>query len=74
MTSKLITCLSAAIASGVLASCTTTTTKTTADTAPYDQTKKRVYTQSQMQKTGETNPGTALEKLDPSVRISGSRN
>lgn len=58
----------------VLAGCTTTTTRTTAsETPPYDQTTKRVYTQRQMTKTGEQTPAAALEKLDASVTVSGTR-
>jgi hypothetical protein len=34
---------------------------------------KRVYTQKDLRKTGETNPAAALEKTDPSVRMSGQR-
>ena len=46
---------------------TTTTTQTQTDPS------KRVYTQEELRKTGETNPAAALEKTDPSVRMSGSR-
>lgn len=52
-----------------LSGCATeTTTQTTTD-----QTKKRVYTQEELKKTGETNPAAALEKVDPAVRTSGPR-
>ena len=49
------------------ASDTTTTTQTQTDPS------KRVYTQEELRKTGETNPAAALEKTDPSVRMSGPR-
>jgi hypothetical protein len=32
---------------------------------------KRVYSQEELRKTGDTNPAAALEKTDPSVRMSG---
>ncbi len=75
MTPKLITCLSAVAAVGFLAACTNTPTRPTAryDASQYDATKKRVYTQEQMLKTGEPTTAAALEKLDPSVTVSGSR-
>lgn len=54
----------------VLSGCTTTETTTTqTQTDP----SKRVYTQEELRKTGETNPAAALEKSDPSVRMSGPR-
>jgi hypothetical protein len=56
-----------------LSGCATSTETTTTTTAEYDQTKKRVHTQEQMKKTGESDPGSALEKVDASVRTSGSR-
>jgi hypothetical protein len=46
---------------------TTTTTETRTDPS------KRVYTQDELRKSGETDPGAALEKTDPSVRMSGPR-
>lgn len=46
---------------------TTTTTQTP------DQTTKRVHTQEELRKSGETNPAAALEKTDPAVRMSGPR-
>lgn len=60
----LVTALAAA--SFVFSGCTTerTTTTTTTNT---DQTQKRVYTQAELRKTGETDTGRALEKVDPSV-------
>jgi hypothetical protein len=42
---------------------TTTTTQTQTDPS------KRVYTQDELRKSGETNPAAALEKTDPSVRM-----
>jgi uncharacterized lipoprotein YajG len=46
---------------------TTTTTQTQTDPS------NRVYTQDELRKSGETNPAAALEKTDPSVRMSGPR-
>ena len=59
-----------AICSLAFSGCTTTTTTTQAET---DQTKKRVHTQEELKKSGETNPAAALEKTDPAVRMSGPR-
>ena len=56
-----------------LASCATTETTTTTTSAETDQTKKRVHTREELRKTGESETGAALEKVDPSVRTSGSR-
>jgi len=36
-----------------------------------DQTQKRVHTQEELRKTGETQTGPALEKVDPAVQVSG---
>ncbi len=38
-----------------------------------DQTQKRVHTQDELRKTGQTETGAALEKVDPAVQISGQR-
>lgn len=38
-----------------------------------DQTQKRVHTQEELKKTGETQTGPALEKVDPAVQTSGPR-
>jgi PBP1b-binding outer membrane lipoprotein LpoB len=38
-----------------------------------DQTEKRVHTQEELKKTGETQTGPALEKVDPAVQVSGGR-
>jgi PBP1b-binding outer membrane lipoprotein LpoB len=46
---------------------TTTTTQTQTDPS------KRVHTQEELRKSGETNPAAALDKTDPSVRMSGPR-
>lgn len=59
-----------AISAGLLAGCTSTTTTTTTQT---DQTTKRVHTQEELKKSGETNAAAALEKTDPAVRVSGQR-
>lgn len=62
-----------ALATLALAGCATDTTTTTTTTAETDLTKKRVHTQENLKKTGESEPGAALEKVDASVRTSGSR-
>jgi hypothetical protein len=49
--------------------CATNTTTAQTQTDP----SKRVYTQEELRKSGETNPAAALEKTDPSVRMSGPR-
>lgn len=36
-----------------------------------DQTQKRVHTQEDLRKTGQSETGAALEKVDPAVRTSG---
>ena len=36
-----------------------------------DQTQKRVHTQEELKKTGESETGAALEKTDAAVRTSG---
>jgi hypothetical protein len=46
----------------------TTTTRTTTD-----QTTTRVHTQEELRKTGETDPGRALEKSDAAIRTEGNR-
>jgi len=56
----------------VLSGCTTPTETTTTTQTQTDPTK-RVYTQEELRKTGETNPAAALEKTDPSVSMSGPR-
>lgn len=60
-----------AVASLALSGCATETASTT--TAETDLTRKRVHTQEEMLKTGESDTGAALEKVDASVRISGRR-
>ena len=57
-----------ALSTLVLSGCATDTTTTTTTTAETDQTKKRVHTQQELKKTGESETGPALEKVDPSVR------
>jgi hypothetical protein len=48
------------------ASDSTTTTQT-------DQTTKRVHTQEELRKSGQSETGPALERTDPAVRMSGGR-
>lgn len=38
-----------------------------------DSTQKRVHTQEELKKTGETETGPALQKVDPSIQVSGQR-
>jgi outer membrane biogenesis lipoprotein LolB len=66
---KTIYFVAVALASFVLGGCASETTTTT----QTDQTTKRVYTQEELRKTGETQTGPALEKVDPAVRSSGNR-
>lgn len=74
MKSNLIIGLAAFIGVSFLAACASPTRPTARyDARDYDATKKRVYTQEQMLKTGEPTTAAALEKLDPSVTVSGSR-
>ena len=58
-----------ACASLVLSGCATETETVT--TSQSDPTKKRVHTQEELMKTGESDPGAALEKVDASVQVSG---
>lgn len=62
-----------ALAGLVLSGCATDTTTTTTTTTETDQTKKRVHTRDELRKTGESETGPALEKVDPAVRTSGPR-
>ena len=58
--------------SGVLlGGCANTTTTTTQ--TETDQTKTRVHTQEELRKTGESDPGRALEKTDAAIRTEGNR-
>ena len=59
-----------AFAALVLSGCATDSTTTAAET---DQTKKRTHTREELRKTGESETGPALEKVDPSVRTTGPR-
>ena len=65
-------CLLALVAL-MLSGCATDTTTTTTSTAQTDQTKKKVHTREELRKTGESETGPALEKVDPSVSTSGPR-
>jgi type IV pilus biogenesis protein CpaD/CtpE len=60
-----------AVAALALAGCANNTA-TTAQTET-DQTTKRVHTQEEMRKSGESETGPALEKTDASIRIDGNR-
>lgn len=61
--------LMVALGSFVLSGCAKD--KETMVQSSTDQTQKRVHTQEELKKTGETQTGPALEKVDPSVRTSG---
>lgn len=41
--------------------------------AKTDQTQKRLHTQEELRKSGQSETGPALEKTDPAVRMSGPR-
>jgi PBP1b-binding outer membrane lipoprotein LpoB len=60
-----------AVGALALAGCATETTTTTQ--TQTDQTTKRVHTQEELRKTGESQTGPALEKTDASIRINGNR-
>jgi outer membrane biogenesis lipoprotein LolB len=62
-----------ALASLMLTGCATQSTTATTTTTETDQTLKRVHTQEELRKSGEPETARALEKVDPSVRVSGSR-
>lgn len=57
-------CLGLALTGCTATSATTTETQT-------DQTTKRVHTQEDLRKSGQSETGAALEKTDPAVRVSG---
>ena len=59
------------VGSLIFSGCATDTTTTTQ--TQVDQTQKRVHTQEELKKSGETNAAAALEKTDPAVRVSGPR-
>ena len=61
------------LASVMLSGCATQSTTATTTAPETDQTLKRVHTQEELRKTGESETGPALEKVDPSVRMSGPR-
>jgi predicted small secreted protein len=65
--------LIAALALGSLALASCTTTKTATTTTAETNPSKRVYTQQQLQETGDTQTGPALQKLDPAVRVPRDR-
>jgi hypothetical protein len=45
--------------------------KETMTQSTTDRTQKTVHTQEELRKTGETQTGPALEKVDPAVQVSG---
>lgn len=61
--------LLASIGSFLLSSCATETESIT--TTNTDSTTKRVHTQEELKKTGQSETGAALEKVDPSIQTSG---
>jgi len=56
--------LALAAAGFAFAGCTTETTTTASN---VDQTQKRVHTQEELRKTGQTETGPALEQVDPEI-------
>lgn len=66
---KITYVLVVALCSVVLSGCAKD--KETMVQSSTDQTQKRVHTQEELRKTGETQTGPALEKVDPSVQTSG---
>lgn len=68
-----LACGAVALASLTLCGCATHTHTATTTTQENDPTLKRTYTQEQLRKTGEPETAAALEKVDPSVRVSGPR-
>lgn len=72
MKTRSLACALLAATGLALAGCATTETTTTT-TAETDTTRKKVHTREELRKTGESETGAALEKVDPSIRTSGSR-
>jgi hypothetical protein len=64
-------CAVLSLSGALLAGCTTTTTTNTQ--TETDQTKKRVHTQEEFRKSGESDPGRALEKTDAAIQTEGNR-
>ncbi|HEX8279799.1 MAG TPA: hypothetical protein VF551_00355 [Chthoniobacterales bacterium] len=64
------------VLAAALSSCTTTTTTNTAMTEQERQQKqrdlseKRTYTREDLARTGESEPGRALQKADPNISVS----
>jgi outer membrane biogenesis lipoprotein LolB len=59
-----------ALASMGLSGCANPNKKETMVQSP-DTTNKRVHTQEELQKTGQSETGPALEKVDPAVQVTG---
>ena len=57
-----------AIAGVVLSSCASQKETVVQSTGP---TNKTIHTQEELQKTGQSETGPALEKVDPSIQTSG---
>jgi hypothetical protein len=71
MKTRYIAACSLAVVALMFSGCATDTATTTTTTTETDLTKKRVHTQKDLKKTGESETGEALEKVDASVRSSG---
>ncbi|MDP9100415.1 MAG: hypothetical protein M3N48_15700 [Verrucomicrobiota bacterium] len=56
-------------AGALLCGCATNPSTTTQ--TQTNQTTKRVHTQAELKKSGQSDTGAALEKTDPTVRMSG---
>ena len=63
-----ISFVAAAITSVVLSGCASQ--KESVTQSSTDATEKRVHTQAELQKTGQSETGPALEKVDPSIQTS----
>jgi hypothetical protein len=61
--------IAAAIVSFVFSGCKSNT-ETMTTTSNTDQTDKRVHTQEELQKSGQSEVGPALEKSDAAIRTS----
>lgn len=61
-----------ALVSFILSGCATTTETATTRQSQTDP-ATRVHTQEELRKTGQTEIGPALEKVDPAVQSSGPR-
>jgi hypothetical protein len=73
MKTRYLACCALALASLTLSGCTTHTHTATTTAPKKDSNLKKVYTREDLNRTGESDTGEALEKVDPAVRRSGPR-